>query len=50
MPAKGLGASDISGNTHLLRVTTGESWWQFLPARLNALLEKETTGAGAHLE
>lgn len=30
----GLGANDIPGNTHLLRVDGGEKWWQDLPARL----------------
>lgn len=39
--AKGLGASDASGSTHLLRVSGSESWWQHLPTRLQALLEQE---------
>jgi len=32
---KGLGANDIPGNTHLLRVDGGESWWQSLSERLH---------------
>lgn len=31
----GLGANDINGNTHLLRVTGGEAWWAALPKKLN---------------
>jgi Uri superfamily endonuclease len=34
---KGLGASDIPGNTHLLRVEADELWWRLLPSRIHAL-------------
>jgi len=37
---KGLGANDIPGNTHLLRVDAGESWWQRLPEKLNSFCVK----------
>lgn len=30
----GLGANDIPGNTHLMRVEADEAWWQQLPSRL----------------
>lgn len=35
---KGLGASDVPGNTHLLRVIAGPAWWTSLPYRVLALL------------
>ena len=35
---KGLGASDVHGNTHLLRVLGDEGWWRSLPERLQRLL------------
>ncbi len=35
---KGLGASDVHGNTHLLRVEAVEGWWRSLPERLQGLL------------
>ena len=31
---KGLGANDVPGNTHLLRLAAGEAWWTSLPERL----------------
>jgi Uri superfamily endonuclease len=31
---RGLGASDVRGNTHLLGVKAGEMWWQTLPEKL----------------
>ncbi|MDA0744948.1 MAG: DUF123 domain-containing protein [bacterium] len=31
---KGLGANDVPGNTHLLRVDAGEVWWVRLSGRL----------------
>ena len=31
---RGLGANDVPGNTHLLRVCADETWWGALPARL----------------
>jgi Uri superfamily endonuclease len=36
---KGLGANDVPGNTHLLRVTAAEIWWHDLPNRINRFLE-----------
>ena len=36
--ARGLGANDVAGNTHLLRVTGGEEWFDALPERLVELL------------
>ncbi len=36
--AKGLGANDAPGHTHLLRVDANESWWQNLSTRLMALI------------
>ncbi len=36
---RGLGANDIPGNTHLLRVRTDESWWGSLPAKLANMTE-----------
>ena len=35
---RGLGANDIKGNTHLLRVDADEEWWQQLPRKLRWLL------------
>jgi len=35
---RGLGANDIPGNTHLLRVEAEESWWQGLPEALHQVL------------
>ena len=31
---RGLGANDVPGNTHVLRVCADESWWRSLPAKL----------------
>ena len=31
---RGLGANDVPGNTHLLRVQIDETWWEALPAKL----------------
>jgi Uri superfamily endonuclease len=36
---KGLGANDVPGNTHLLRIEADEAWWCRLPERLTALLK-----------
>lgn len=33
--AKGLGAADTPGGTHLLRVLAGEAWWLQLPDRIS---------------
>ena len=35
---KGLGANDMPGNTHILRIDAAETWWSQLPDRLRALL------------
>jgi Uri superfamily endonuclease len=45
---RGLGANDIPGNTHLLRVEASEEWWRHLPGRLRQLIERPswTTGRG----
>lgn len=34
---RGLGANDVPGNTHILRVDADEAWWVDLPKRLDAL-------------
>lgn len=34
----GLGANDIPGNTHLLRIAADDDWWAELPARLEHLI------------
>ena len=36
---KGVGANDVPGNTHLLRVHGGSAWWAHLPYRAIALLQ-----------
>ena len=36
---RGLGANDVPGNTHLLRVCADETWWGSLPARLANMTE-----------
>lgn len=53
---EGLGAGDIKGNTHLLRIDADEKWWQDLPRRLERLLLDELStkdgakrGAARHL-
>lgn len=35
----GLGANDVRGNTHLLRVDAGEEWWDRLPKKLNNFMK-----------
>lgn len=35
---KGLGANDVPGNTHLLKVEADEGWWVGLVGRLEELL------------
>ena len=32
---KGLGANDVPGNTHILRLSAGDAWWTSLPQRLS---------------
>lgn len=36
---RGLGANDVPGNTHLLRVQIDETWWESLPAKLANMTE-----------
>jgi Uri superfamily endonuclease len=38
---RGLGANDVAGNTHLLRVEADDSWWRSLPEKLQCLLLPE---------
>ncbi len=35
---KGLGANDVPGNTHLMKVEAKEAWWVDLVRRLEALV------------
>ena len=35
---KGLGANDIPGNTHLLRIEADDAWWRELPEKVAPLL------------
>lgn len=39
---KGLGANDLPGDTHLLRVEADEGWWTRLPQRLFAISTRNT--------
>jgi Uri superfamily endonuclease len=41
----GLGAADVPGGTHLVRVDATEAWWQGLPCRLRLALQ-DTVGYG----
>ena len=36
---RGLGANDVPGNTHLLRIQAGESWWSSLAAELANMVQ-----------
>jgi Uri superfamily endonuclease len=36
---RGLGANDVPGNTHLLRVQADETWWASLAATLANITE-----------
>lgn len=36
--AKGLGASDIKGHTHLLKVASGMAWWEELKVKIKKLV------------
>ncbi len=36
---KGLGANDVAGSTHLLRVEADDKWWRELPERLAKLTD-----------
>lgn len=40
---KGIGASDVPGNTHLLRVDADETWWRLLPLRMQSLATATAT-------
>jgi Uri superfamily endonuclease len=44
--ARGLGAGDAAGRTHLLRVEAGEEWWRDLEARVGYLLVARPGAAG----
>ena len=37
---RGLGANDVAGNTHVLRVHAEEAWWHGLPDRLRHLIHE----------
>lgn len=39
---RGLGANDVPGNTHLLRVSASEAWWESLPNLLVGLAEESS--------
>jgi len=41
--AKGLGANDAPGQTHLLRIEANERWWQELAGRLRTLFFRQST-------
>ena len=43
--ARRLGASDIPGNTHLLRVDADELWWRLLPLRMEGLATQSKSGS-----
>lgn len=36
---RGLGANDVPGNTHVLRVCADESWWESLPEELENMIQ-----------
>lgn len=40
---KGIGATDVPGNTHLLRVDADEIWWRLLPLRMQSLVTHTAT-------
>jgi len=44
----GLGANDIKGSTHLLRVEGGNEWWQRLPGRLRTFRKQRVVLANMH--
>ncbi len=39
---RGLGANDVPGNTHLLRVSATEAWWTSLPTLLVSMVEEKS--------
>ena len=39
---RGLGANDVPGNTHLLRVSAAEEWWASLPDLLASMVEESS--------
>ena len=39
---RGLGAADVAGGTHLLRVDAGDGWWEDLPLKFEAVLARCT--------
>ena len=44
--ARGLGANDDPGHTHLLKVEASGQWWLNLPAKLAALEPAELAASG----
>lgn len=42
--APGLGAFDVRGNPHILRVDDDETWWRLLPLRLESLASTHDSG------
>lgn len=36
---KGLGANDVPGNTHILRLEADDEWWRSLPNKLKLLIQ-----------
>jgi Uri superfamily endonuclease len=45
---RGLGANDIKGNTHLVRIEADERWWQRLPGRLRTFRKQKVALANMH--
>ena len=39
---RGLGANDVPGNTHLLRVSAAETWWASLPDLFVSMVEESS--------
>lgn len=37
---KGLGANDLPGNTHILRVEADEKWWSCLPGKIDEAMRR----------
>ena len=46
--APGLGATDVPGNSHLLRIEATEKWWPKLPRRLKAFLRQRVKLVNMH--
>ncbi len=43
---KGLGANDIPGNTHILKIDAEEAWWRQLPVKVRTLI-RDIRGAAS---